>query len=165
MTHVRKFALMLMCALVAACGQSQPVTVSDPWANATPVGASVAAVYLELTVADADTLLSASTNIADHIEMHTSSEENGMMTMRPLTTVALKADEAFSFAPGGAHFMLLGLRQPLVAGMRFPMTLNLQRAGAVVVQVQVVELGSRLVPPDRSDSHASRSSAQPQRFA
>jgi copper(I)-binding protein len=39
--------------------------------------------------------------------------------------------------------MLLGLRQPLVAGMRFPMTLQLQKAGAVTVQVDVVELGSR----------------------
>jgi periplasmic copper chaperone A len=136
-------ALMLICALLAACGQSTPVNVNDPWANATPVGASVAAVYLELTVETPDTLLSASTTVADHIEMHTSSEEGGMMKMRPLTTVELKSNQPFSFEPGGAHFMLIDLRQPLVAGMRFPMTLNLQRAGAVAVQVQVVELGSR----------------------
>jgi periplasmic copper chaperone A len=139
----RRSLLMPMCALLAACGQSAPVSVNEPWANATPVGASVAAVYLELTVDAPDTLVSASTTVADHIEMHTSSEENGMMKMRPLTTVELQADEAFSFAPGGAHFMLMGLRQPLVAGMRFPMTLELERAGAVTVQVQVVELGTR----------------------
>ena len=139
----RRSLLMPMCALLAACGQSAPVSVNEPWANATPVGASVAAVYLELTVDAPDTLVSASTTVADHIEMHTSSEENGMMKMRPLATVELPAGQPFSFAPGGAHFMLIDLRQPLVAGMRFPMTLEFQRAGTVTVQVQVVELGSR----------------------
>lgn len=134
---------VLACALLAACGQSEPVSVHDPWANATPVGASVAAVYMDLTVADADTLVSASTTVADHIEMHSSSEENGMMKMRPLASVELKAGQSFSFEQGGAHLMLIDLRQPLVAGMRFPMTLEFQRAGAVTVQVQVVELGSR----------------------
>ena len=134
---------VLVCALFAACGQSEPVNVNDPWANATPVGASVAAVYMELTVANADTLVSASTTVADHIEMHESHEENGMMKMRPLAMVELQAGQPFSFAQGGAHFMLIDLRQPLVAGMRFPMTLQFQRAGSVTVQVQVVELGSR----------------------
>jgi periplasmic copper chaperone A len=134
---------VLACALLAACGRSEPVNVNDPWANATPVGASVAAVYMELTVANADTLVAASTTVADHIEMHASSEENGMMKMRPLATVELQAGQPFSFAQGGTHFMLIDLRQPLVAGMRFPMTLEFQRAGAVTVQVQVVELGSR----------------------
>jgi copper(I)-binding protein len=139
----RLSVLMLACALLTACGQSEPVSVRDPWANATPVGASVAAVYVELAVEQTDTLLSASTTVADNIEMHTSSEENGMMKMRQLNTVELKGGEPFRFAPGGTHLMLIGLRQPLVAGMRFPITLELERAGAVTAQVQVVELGSR----------------------
>ncbi|MET0536308.1 MAG: copper chaperone PCu(A)C [Steroidobacter sp.] len=147
MTHVlRKLSVsMLACAMLAACGPSaqEPVSIEDPWANATPVGASVAAVYLQLIADEPDTLLAASTTVADHIEMHASREENGMMTMRPLATVDLEARKPFSFAPGGAHFMLMGLRQPLVAGMRIPMTLEFQRAGAITVQVQIVELGSR----------------------
>ena len=136
---------LLACVIVAGCADSTkaPSTVSEAWANATPVGASVAAVYLQLVAGDADTLLSATTTVADRIEMHTSSEENGMMKMRPLPAVELAAGKPFVFAPGGAHFMLLGLRQPLVAGMRFPMTLQLKNAGAVTVQVDVVELGSR----------------------
>jgi copper(I)-binding protein len=132
-------------AALAACGcnAKDPLIVRDAWANATPVGASVAAVYLEIEAERADTLLSATTTVADRIEMHTSSEENGMMRMRPLPTVALAADKRFEFAPGGAHFMLLGLRQPLPAGFRFPMTLQFEQAGARTVQVQVVEPGSR----------------------
>lgn len=130
--------------LAAGCASSNaPVNVEDAWANATPTGATVAAVYMKITTKDADTLLSATTTVADHIEMHTNSEQNGMMQMRPLANVPLEAGKPFTFAPGGAHFMLVELRQPLTAGLRFPMTLEFQHAPAQTVQVQVVELGSR----------------------
>jgi copper(I)-binding protein len=144
---MRRALLMLMCAMLAACGQSEPrgaELVGPPWANATPFGADVAAVYLKLSVAEADTLMSASTPIADKIEMHTSSEENGMMKMRPMEWVPLEAGKVFSFEPGGSHLMLIGLRQPLVAGMQFPITLKFDRSGTLSTQVHVIELGARL---------------------
>ena len=144
MTHwLRQLALALF-ALVAvnACGQApkSTVTIRDAWASATPAGATVGAAYLELTVAEQDTLLSAISPVADRIEMHASSEENGMMKMRPLPTVALQPGKPFAFSPGGAHFMLLGLREPLAAGTRFPLTLQLQNAGTLAVQVEVKAL-------------------------
>lgn len=136
---------LLFAFVTAACGRAAraPITVEDVWANATPAGATVAAVYLRITAREGDTLLSASTTVADQIEMHTSSEENGMMRMRPLPEVPLPAGKPFTFAPGGAHFMLMGLRQPLQAGLRFPMTLRFQNAPAVTVQVKVIEPGTR----------------------
>lgn len=145
MIHLLRNLLVASFVLIAAgCDRlSAPVSVEDAWANATPAGATVAAVYMQITTKDADTLLSATTTVADHIEMHTNSEENGMMQMRPLSNVPLEAGKPFTFAPGGAHFMLVDLRQPLTAGLRFPMTLQFQHAPAQVVQVQVVELGSR----------------------
>ena len=146
MSRLQRSLVVTLFALAAtACGQAarEPVVVDDAWANATPVGATVAAVYLQVTARDAETLLSANTTAADHIEMHTSSEENGMMKMRPLATVPLEPGKPFTFAPSGAHFMLMGLRQPLVAGTQFPMTLQFQNSGERTVQVQVVEPGSR----------------------
>lgn len=145
MTGVLRNLLVATLALIAGgCGQvGAPVNVEDPWANATPEGATVAAVYLKITTKQADTLLSATTTVADHIEMHTNSEHDGMMQMRQLPNVPLEAGKQFTFAPGGAHFMLVDLRQPLTAGLRFPMTLEFQHAPAQTIQVQVVELGSR----------------------
>ncbi|MBM0104258.1 copper chaperone PCu(A)C [Steroidobacter sp. S1-65] len=146
MIELRRKLIVTLFALVAtACGQTvrEPIVVSDAWSNATPAGATVAAAYMEITAAEADTLLSATTTVADHIEMHTSSEENGMMRMRPLATAPLEAGQPFKFAPGGAHFMLMGLRQPLPAGLRFPMVLQFEKAGTRTVQVLVVEPGTR----------------------
>ncbi len=145
MTRVLRNLVVAGLVLIAAgCGQAGPsVNVEDPWANATPAGATIGAVYLKDHLQEADTLLSASTTVADHIEMHTSSEQNGMMQMRPLSNVPLQAGKPFTFAPNGAHFMLVDLRQPLTAGLRFPMTLEFEHAPAQTIQVQVVELGGR----------------------
>ena len=141
---LRQLIVGCMVLIAAGCGQSgAPVVVEDVWANATPAGATVAAVYLKVTTEADDKLVSATTTVADHIEMHTSTEQNGMMQMRPLPTAPLEGGKPFSFAPGGAHFMLMGLRQPLAAGFRFPMTLQFQHAPAQTVQVLVVEPGSR----------------------
>ncbi len=41
------------------------------------------------------------------------------------------------FAPGGYHLMLMGLKQPLVAGERFPLTLHFRKAGDVPVEIVV----------------------------
>jgi len=141
---LRKLIVASSVLIAAGCSQSKaPVNVEDAWANATPAGATVGGVYMTISTREDDTLLSATTTVADHIEMHTSSEQDGMMQMRPLEKVALEAGKPFTFAPGGAHFMLMGLRQPLTAGLRFPMTLQFQHAPEQTVQVQVVELGSR----------------------
>jgi copper(I)-binding protein len=140
--------ILLVCAMLAACGRSEPrqgvdLTHEAPWAYRTPHGVDVAAVYLELTAWEATTLLSASTPIAERIEIHSSSEENGVMKMRQLEWVPLEAGKPFRFEPGGAHFMLIGLRQPLVAGSQFDITLNFDRGYSMMTNVRVVELGSR----------------------
>lgn len=141
----RSFIVTLFALAASACSPSarEPIVVSDAWSNATPAGATVAAAYMEITAADADTLLSATTSVAEHIEMHTSSEENGMMRMRPLPSAPLDPGKPFKFAPGGAHFMLMGLREPLAAGQRYSMTLQFEKAGARTVEVTVVEPGAR----------------------
>jgi copper(I)-binding protein len=132
----------LASLFLAACQpQSPAVIVRDAWAGATPDGASIGAVYFQIEASQGDTLLSASSPMADRIEMHESSEENGMIKMRPLTSVALAPGKPFSFAPGGAHLMLIGLRAPLVPGMRSPLTLQLSKAGSLSVQVEVTQPG------------------------
>ncbi len=141
----RSFIVTLLALAASACGPTvrEPIVVSDAWSNATPDGATVGGAYMEITAAEADTLLSATSTVADHIEMHTSSEENGMMRMRPLATVSLEPGKPFKFEPGGAHFMLMGLQQPLAVGLRYPITLQFEKAGARTVEVLVVEPGTR----------------------
>lgn len=82
--------------------------------------------------------MSASTPRAERAEVHTHVNDNGVMRMRKVEGgVAVAPGQTVKFAPGSYHIMLLGLKQPLKAGDRFPLTLSFEKAGQVEVQVVV----------------------------
>jgi copper(I)-binding protein len=132
-------ALALLCPILVGAAESQTATfdITHAWARATPPGMNMGVVYLTLQSPQDDQLLAASTPIAASVEMHESAMTEGVMTMRPLTTVALPRGRTVNFEPAGKHFMLIGLRQPLKAGDSFPFTLKLSKAGTVTVNVNV----------------------------
>ncbi len=57
---------------LAACGSDSGVTIEDAWARNSPAGATLGAVYFDLTVDDDDTLVGADVpdSVADHAEIH-----------------------------------------------------------------------------------------------
>ena len=62
------------------------------------------------------------------------------MKMRSLSSIDIPAVSEVSFAkgnPNGYHLMLLGLKQPLKDGDRFPVWLTFKQAGEVKVEVYV----------------------------
>jgi hypothetical protein len=102
----------------------------------------VAAVYADIVANRADTLLGASTPVAETADMHSTLEQDGMMQMRPLGEVRMTAGQEVRFEPGGKHIMLSKIRQVLPAGTRFPLTLRFAVAGDVAVTVKVVSPGT-----------------------
>jgi hypothetical protein len=120
------------------------VVVSEAWTRATPPGVTVGAGYLVIANGSSrdDELLSVSTPAAGRVEIHTSFMQDGIMRMRPLTSVRLPAQGLLRFEPGGVHLMLIDLRAPLEAGGSVPVTLEFRRAGAVRARLQVRALGS-----------------------
>jgi copper(I)-binding protein len=56
--------------------------------------------------------------------MHASSMAGGVMRMAPEARVPVPAGGQVSFAPGGRHLMLVGLKRPLKIGDRVPATLT-----------------------------------------
>lgn len=126
------------CLLLCACNSSsQTVTIEDAWSPAAPPGATVAAAYMKITAHRTDVLLSGTTPAADRVEVHATIEDDGMMRMRPLETVALAAGETVRFAPGSRHFMLTGLHESLAAGSSFPLALRFRNAGELIIDVPV----------------------------
>jgi hypothetical protein len=114
------------------------VTVHAAWARATPPGMAVGAVYLTvLGGAQADRLVDASTPRAAMTQIHVVSEAAGMARMRPTDGVDVPARATVALAPQGTHIMLMDLPRPLVAGERFPLSLQFERAGKLDVTVEV----------------------------
>jgi copper(I)-binding protein len=127
-------------------GQRQgPLRIESAWARATPSGAKVGGAFITLvnTGDAADRLVSASTAIAERVELHTHVMDGNVMRMREVEGgIALPPGETVKLQPGGFHVMLLGLKQGLAAGSRFPLTLTFAKAGNVQVEVPVEAIGS-----------------------
>ena len=115
------------------------IHIQSPWARALPPTSPNGAVYLTLTNhgAHSDKLLSASADVAERVEVHSHILEDGMMKMRRVESVILPPHEDVLFAPGGQHIMLMGLKQPLAAGDRFPLLLEFEQTEQALVEVVV----------------------------
>lgn len=121
------------------------IEITDAWARATPPTAVNGAVYLKIVntgTAD-DRLVDAASDISERTELHESLNDNGVMIMRPLVSVAVPAGAMLEFAPGGKHVMLFGLNKPLTVGDTFGLTLKFEKAGEIKVTVKVADMGTK----------------------
>jgi len=136
----------LIAIVFAAVAQSvalaaAPIEFDRVWARATAPGASVGAVYGTVIAAQDDAIVSATTSAAERVEIHATSNVDGVMKMRPVTTVELPAGKRIDFAPGGLHVMLIGLREPLQADQPLTITFVLRNAAPITIPVRVVPPG------------------------
>jgi periplasmic copper chaperone A len=137
------FAITVLIGLVtAAVAQTGSIQVDNPWARAS-VG-KTGAIYLTIknTGGTDDRLVSAATPAADQAQLHIEINDNGVMKMRPLSAIDVKANSTVTLAPGGMHVMLVGLKQPLKEGQSFPLTLTFAKAGQIDATVMVMKAGA-----------------------
>jgi len=141
-------AALLLCIAAPVLAHSHEkgdIQVHQPWSRATPPGAKVGVGYMEIRNrgAQPDRLLSASTAVAKRVEMHVTQREGEVMKMRQVNAFEIPARSRTALRPGGAHFMLVDLVEPLKKGERFAMRLVFERAGELEIELEVQEAGSR----------------------
>lgn len=85
----------------------------------------------------ADRLLGGSTVAAERVEMHTMSMEGNVMKMREVVAIDIPAGQIVELKPGHLHLMLQGLKAPLQANTKVPLTLRFEKAGEVKVELKV----------------------------
>jgi periplasmic copper chaperone A len=125
-------------AILTACAAAQAqVKVDQPWARPTVPGQQGGGGFLSITSATADRLLSGSTPLAERFELHTMSMKGDVMEMRQVDAIELPAGKTVELKPGGLHVMFIGLKQPLAAGSKVPVTLKFEKAGDVKVEFDV----------------------------
>jgi periplasmic copper chaperone A len=150
MRFLSKFAMMAILTAVAPAAMAQAdqaskITVEQPWARATPAGATTGAVYMTLAnkTDTADRLTAASSDVASKVQIHEMAVVNGIMQMRELANgLAIPADGSVTLKPGGYHVMLTGLKKPLVAGQTLPLTLTFAKAGTISITVPIQAIGA-----------------------
>jgi periplasmic copper chaperone A len=118
------------------------IMVREAWARASAGASSTGAAYVTLMGgAQADSLVAVSTPVAATAEVHETIDDSGVMKMRPAGPIPIPSGQMVTFAPGATHIMLMGLKQKLVAGQSFPLTLTFAHAPPVTVDVKVRGLG------------------------
>jgi copper(I)-binding protein len=103
------------------------ILVDHPWAPASLPGTTAGAAYMKITNMGPTpvVLLGATTPAAGHVEIHSMSMDGGVMRMRQVTEgVTVPAGGEVKFGAGGLHFMLIGLKHPLVEEQMISMTLH-----------------------------------------
>ena len=115
------------------------IAIGHPWARATVPGQPSGAGYLSLDNRGtaADRLVSARAAVSERVELHAMWLDGDVMRMRQRDAIDLPAGGKVEFKPGGLHLMFVGLRAPLKAGDKFPLTLTFEKAGTVEVVVNV----------------------------
>jgi hypothetical protein len=145
------------CASTRTAGQGA-ITIENAWARRAPMApaaghgsmsgmsgmagtppAANGAVYATIRNAGSsdDALVSATSSVAEKVELHEVRNEAGVMAMRPIDKLSVPAGGVVELKPGGYHVMLLGLKRDLNPGDSVPVTLTFQKSAPVTVNAQV----------------------------
>lgn len=111
-------AILLSCNVYAA-----DIEILRAWARATAPGQDSGVVDLLLSSKQAISLIGVKSSAANSVELHTMTDNHGVMEMREIKSVPLPAGVAVSFSETGTHVMLIGLKKPLKEGTSVPLTL------------------------------------------
>lgn len=139
-------ALLLAGNVLAAAADA--VAVHNPYVRQAPPGVQATAAFMVLQNdggKDAK-VLKADSPAALVTEMHQHSNAGGVMKMRPVAAIDIKAHGSATLQPGGLHLMLIDLKAPLQAGQTVPITLHFDDGSSKEVVATVVRPGALPAP-------------------
>jgi periplasmic copper chaperone A len=132
------------------------IVITEPWARATPKGASTGAAYMTITNTGSapDRVSCVSSDVSAECQIHIMTMENSMMKMRPVEGgIEIKPGETARFEPSSLHLMLVNLKHPLDQGKTVKATLKFENAGTVDIEYPVAAIGA--AAPDATKGNSS----------
>jgi periplasmic copper chaperone A len=143
-----------LAVIAATCGATRAhaagydvgsIHITQPWARATPKGASTGAAYMTVTNSGSspDRLSCVASDASAKCQIHSMTMDNGVMKMRPVEGgLEIKPGETVTLKPSGLHVMLVDLKHPLEPGKTVEATLQLEKAGTVKVEFPIAAIGA-----------------------
>lgn len=144
---MNRLAVLLGSLLVSSglfAATADQVSVVDPYVRLAPPNAMATGAFMVLKNAgDKDAkVVKADNPVSKATELHTHLNENGVMKMRPVPAVDIKAKGETVLKPGSLHVMMIDMKKPLKEGEVVPITLTFEDGSnktvdAVVKPIQV----------------------------
>lgn len=130
-------ALLLAAIAAPAVAAERGIQALRPWSRPAAAGSNGAGYVTLVNHGKADALVGVETDLARKVEMHATSMAGGMMKMSAEDRVPLPAGGEVSFAPGGRHLMLIGLKRALHPGDKIPAVLRFASGAELRVSFDV----------------------------
>ncbi|RDE49423.1 MAG: copper chaperone PCu(A)C [Candidatus Accumulibacter meliphilus] len=107
-------------------GSETDLTIADAYVRLVPPGTPNTAAFMTISNSGSSDrkLIQAESPVARNAELHTHLNDQGMMRMRQVADIEIKAGAQTELKPGGYHVMLLDLQQPLKEGDSVALTLR-----------------------------------------
>jgi copper(I)-binding protein len=140
-------ALAQLAAPAAQAGDYDvgSIHIAQPWARATPKGATSGAAYMTITNKGpaSDRVNCVSSDASGQCQIHSMTTEGGVMKMRAAEGgLEIKPGETVTLQPSGFHVMLVALKHPLEQGQTVKATLKFDHAGTVDVEYPIAAIGA-----------------------
>jgi len=122
-----------------------PIHIAQPWARATPKGASAGAAYMTITNTGTtpDRVTCVASEAAAQCQIHTMTMDGGVMKMRPVEGgLEIAPGETVTLKPSSLHVMFLNLKHPLQAGQTVAATLKFEKAGTAEIGFPILGIGA-----------------------
>ena len=133
------FAAAAAVTLAGPALAETTIQVQDPYARSANQMSGAAFMVLMNAGDQDDRLVSAASEIAERVELHTHVEDaSGVMQMMEVEEgFVIPAGGMHALERGGDHVMFMGLKQPLAQGDTVSVTLSFEKAGDITVEMPV----------------------------
>ena len=151
------FAFLLGATLsFAAPAAADKLTVSAAYVRLAPPGSTVSAAYLVIRNSGTSDrqLVKAASPSAHSVELHEHRNENGVMKMREVRSIAVKAGDQVELKPGGYHLMLINTQKALAEGDSVAITLRFDDGSRKEVAAKVRKVHTT-TPVDATMNHGA----------
>ncbi|MFH1661266.1 MAG: copper chaperone PCu(A)C [Pseudomonadota bacterium] len=146
-------SLMFSAGVLAAAADH--VSVQDPYVRLAPPNAPATGAFMVIkNNGDKDVkVVKADNPVSKVTELHTHLNEGGVMKMRPVPSIEVKAKGEAVLKPGGLHVMMIDIKTPMKEGDVVPITLSFDDGSTKQVDAKVVRPMAAPMPAAMEHKH------------
>lgn len=154
--RTKQIAALLAASLSSMAVLAGDISVADPYVRMVPQGVPTTAAFMTLknTGAADRKLLRVDSSAAKTVELHNHINDNGVMRMRQVREVEIRARGQAELKPGSYHVMMIDLRQVLQEGDKVPLTLSFDDGSSEKVEAIVRMPTARTQAPNAPDQRS-----------
>jgi copper(I)-binding protein len=140
----------------SAAGAADNVTAVGPFVRLAPPNAQATGAFMVLkNNGEKDVkVVKAASPACKITELHEHINDAGVMRMRPVQSIAIKAKSETVLQPGGLHVMLIDLNAPMKEGDKIAITLSFDDGSSKQVDVPVMKPAPMPAGPAPTDHSA-----------